>query len=336
MRGTFAYQIALLCGVLFLMTGSAALAIDLNVQITSGGMSSVTVSPGDAVAYQITGELSDDPSEGLAFVLFDLTFSDVATAMPQVSAGATMSAFEIPEGLTNPLPVGFGGTQQGNVLIQVGGAQNTISNTSTYAPYPIGGVVTGIGAYGSPVVIATGSLTAPSTEDTYTLDVGNVLAAVIADGEDGTGEFWAVESAEVGTVGGLSITVQGIPTDPCVINSDCVLANNNCCEWDFCGSVVPGYCDPVVPMMFGDITGTTNNSAPNGAVNLSDVLCTLDGFGLGNLENCANADVAVTQAADCPTGNGVVNLSDILKILDAFGAPSSPTALFMCDCPLNP
>ena len=89
-------------------------------------------------------------------------------------------------------------------------------------------------------------------------------------------------------------------------------------------------------MMFGDITGTTNNSAPNGAVNLSDVLCTLDGFGLGNLENCANADVAVTQAADCPTGNGVVNLSDILKILDAFGAPSSPTALFMCDCPLNP
>ena len=71
-------------------------------------------------------------------------------------------------------------------------------------------------------------------------------------------------------------------------------------------------------------------------MNLTDVVCVLDAFGVGNLENCANADVAIDGVEDCPGGNGVVNLSDILKVLDAFGAPSAPGATLMCDCPMNP
>ena len=117
---------------------------------------------------------------------------------------------------------------------------------------------------------------------------------------------------------------------------DCVLADNNCCLWDNCGGVTAGFCDPGVANMFGDVCGSDFPLPPNGAVNLTDVLCTLNAFGLGNLVNCPNADVAVVGEADCPAGNQVVNLTDILKVLDAFGAPGSPTALFFCACPSNP
>ena len=123
---------------------------------------------------------------------------------------------------------------------------------------------------------------------------------------------------------------------PCGSDTDCVVANDNCCEWDRCGSVTAGFCDPVVAMMYADVAGTSVGSPPNGAVNLTDVLCALDAFGVGNMENCANADVAVVGPADCPSGNGIVNLTDILKVLDAFGAPTSPTATQMCACPLDP
>ena len=122
----------------------------------------------------------------------------------------------------------------------------------------------------------------------------------------------------------------------CVDHVDCVLANNNCCEWDNCGGVTAGFCDPVVPNMFGDVCGADFPEPPNGAVNLTDVLCTLNAFGLGNLGNCPNADVVIVSEPECPGGNGVVNLTDILKVLDAFGAPSSPTASFFCVCPENP
>ena len=123
---------------------------------------------------------------------------------------------------------------------------------------------------------------------------------------------------------------------PCTTHSECVVANNNCCEWDQCGTLVLGLCDPAIPMMYGDVTGALIGAPPNGTVNLTDVLCALDAFGLGNLENCANADIAILGAEDCPQGNGVVNLSDILKLLDTFGAPATPGTVFMCTCPMNP
>ena len=121
----------------------------------------------------------------------------------------------------------------------------------------------------------------------------------------------------------------------CSTDVDCVLAHNNVCDWDDCDEGA-GVCLPAIPNMFGDVCGTDFGVSPNGAVNLTDVLCTLNAFGAGNMINCPNADVAVVGAGDCPGGNGVVNLTDILKVLDAFGAPTAPTAVFFCDCPSNP
>ena len=127
--------------------------------------------------------------------------------------------------------------------------------------------------------------------------------------------------------------VAGIPCDD---DLDCVFANNNCCEWDMCGTITPGLCDPPIPNMYGDLCGADFPLPPNGAVGLTDIICSLNAFGVGNLMNCPNADIASVIPADCPRGNHVVGLTDILKVLDAFGAPSSPTATFFCDCPQNP
>ena len=123
---------------------------------------------------------------------------------------------------------------------------------------------------------------------------------------------------------------------PCGDHVDCVFANDNCCEWDYCGGIVPGYCDPPIPNLFGDVCGADFPLPPNGAVGLTDILCVLNAFGHGNLGNCPNADVVAVTERDCPHGNGIVGLTDILKVLDAFGAPTSPSATYFCDCPLNP
>ena len=122
----------------------------------------------------------------------------------------------------------------------------------------------------------------------------------------------------------------------CSTSADCVIAFDDCCGWDHCGGEFGGYCDVPVPAMYADVCGTDFDRVPNGAVNLTDVLCTLNGFGEGNMANCPNADVAVTERLDCPRGNGIVNLTDILKVLDAFGAPSARGAVLLCDCPANP
>ena len=121
----------------------------------------------------------------------------------------------------------------------------------------------------------------------------------------------------------------------CASHVDCVLHNNNVCEWDACNLEIH-ICHEPISMIFGDICGSDFSVPPNGVVNLTDVLCTLNAFGLGNLVNCPNADVAIVSASECPQGNGVVNLTDILKVLDAFGTPVSPTAILFCDCPANP
>ena len=123
--------------------------------------------------------------------------------------------------------------------------------------------------------------------------------------------------------------------DVCTSDLDCVFLYNSCCGWDNCVEGT-GICDTPIPNMFGDVCGSDFHLPPNGAVNLTDVLCTLNAFGLNNLINCPNADIAVVNASSCPGGNQVVNLTDILRILDAFGAPSAPTATFFCECPTNP
>ena len=123
----------------------------------------------------------------------------------------------------------------------------------------------------------------------------------------------------------------------CVTDMDCVaLDSAGGCAWDHCGGVTPGVCDDPIQSIYGDVCGTDFHLPPNGSVNLTDIICALNAFGLDNMINCPNADIAIRYASECPEGNGIVNLSDILAVLNAYGAPVNPTAIFLCDCPLNP
>jgi len=193
-------------------TSVAGQLSSLSVSVESGGSNAVIVGPGDAVPYTVVGILSDDFNEGLALVGFDLDFdggnlaqADSPTGDPNSGCENPMIHFTKPWGLTNP--AGYGGTIITGDLIQVGGAQNTILNTTP--PFPIGTVLTGVAQPGGcgPTIVVTGTLTAPGAPGTYTLALENLFANVILDGETNDGTFWATQAAAVGIVTNLTIEV---------------------------------------------------------------------------------------------------------------------------------
>ncbi len=176
---------------------------DLSLAVHSAGVSSVTVAAGDSVSYRVVGELSDAQNEGLALFCFDLDFSGGPLAPAATPTRGPLLQFAAPRGVNNP--AGFGGTPVNGGLVQVGGGQNTIRNV--FAPVPIGQVVTGVGAPGSPAVLVEGTVTAPMTPGLYVLSASDLVANVIRAGEDGSGSFWAVEAAGVGSMSALTIEV---------------------------------------------------------------------------------------------------------------------------------
>lgn len=186
-----------------------AFATNLNLRLQSGGVSFITVAPGTQVAWTMVGELSDNANEGLALFSVDLSWSG-GTLLPAAAPTSNpMLNFARPAGVTNP--AGFGGTPSAGRLLQVGGAQNTIN--STFAPYPIGAVITGVGWPGQPVALATGQLTAPPQPGIYSLSASNLVANVIRQGETGT-PFWRVERAPAGNMTFLVVQVAGDAADP--------------------------------------------------------------------------------------------------------------------------
>ena len=198
------------------LAGSAA-ASDLDLAAQSGGAASVEVFPGAAVPYEVVGELGDGRSEGLALVLFDLSFSGGPLGAADAPSTAPMESFASPLGLSNP--AGFGGTPAGGDLIQVGGGQNTIRNV--FAPQPSGSVVVGVAQPGAPEVLVTGTLTAPAEPGTYVLSISNPIANVIRAGETGT-PFWRVEAAGEGVLSPLEVIVLD-----CGTSTYCVGAPNS-------------------------------------------------------------------------------------------------------------
>jgi hypothetical protein len=186
---------------------TSAFATNLNVRVQSGGSSSVTVPPGATVNWAVVGELSDNLNLGLALFSVDLAWSGGPLAPAANPTSGPMVNFARPAGLTNP--AGFGGTVLGGQLRQVGGAQNTINNT--FAPFPLGTVITGVAASGAPVTLASGQLTAPVTPGSYTLTPSGVVANVIRQGETGT-PFWHVDRANAGTVQSLVVQVSSSVT----------------------------------------------------------------------------------------------------------------------------
>jgi hypothetical protein len=188
----------------FLLTGAVAgQATDLNLRIKSREQETVTVHPGATVPYVVVGELSDAQNQGLALFSFDLEFSGGPLAPALSPVGAPMSLFAVPAGISNPQ--GFGGAATNGRLVQVGGAQNTINNT--FAPYPLGDVLTGVGLPGQPVVLVAGRLQAPETPGVFTLAPTAIVANVIATGATGD-PVWRVEAAGSGAVVPLTVVVQ--------------------------------------------------------------------------------------------------------------------------------
>lgn len=189
---------------LLLAAAAPVLATNLDLRVESGGLTTVTVSPGATVPYDVVGALRDDASDGLAGFSFDLAFSGGPLVPADEPASAPMLSFDRPDGLTNP--AGFGGTVVMGRLVQVGGAQNTIANT--FAPYPSGNVVTDVAQLGQPVVLVSGQLTAPTTPGSYVLAASKVVANVIRQGATGV-PFWPVDKATPGKLTPLVVQVAG-------------------------------------------------------------------------------------------------------------------------------
>jgi hypothetical protein len=159
------------------------------------------------VNYQIVGTLTDSLNDGLALWGSDLAMAPSVLLSP-ATPGASMGNFVCPQGINNPpCATGYGGTQSGNNLLQIGGGQNTIKNVIGNAPFPIGMVTEGVAQ--SQVVLATGSVTMPAAVGVYTLSLSNVFANEINDGQIlANGAFFATSASGVGTVGSLAITVE--------------------------------------------------------------------------------------------------------------------------------
>ncbi len=185
--------------------GATASASDLNLSIEASGQNAVTVSPGEIVTYNVVGELSDSLNEGLALFAIDLTMPGVTLTQAGAPVSANMQQFNLPLGLTNP--AGFGGTQTGATLKQVGGMQNTFKNT--FAPVPTGSVITGIAQPGTTETLVSGQVQMPTASGTYVLDASNVLANVIRQGQTGI-PAWFVDKANAGNVTPLTVTVEAL------------------------------------------------------------------------------------------------------------------------------
>ncbi|MCP4544089.1 MAG: C-type lectin domain-containing protein, partial [Chloroflexi bacterium] len=177
----------------------------LNVQVTSGGINSVTVTPGMTVSYDVRGQLDDINNEGLAGFALDLSFDGGDLTQADAASGSFVN-FAAPLGYNNP--DGFGGTVIGGDLVQVGGAQNTINYTG--GDGPTGSVITDLAH--SEEVMVTGTLTAPTTSGVYTLSLSNLVATTINDGETGS-PVWRCEPTTAGSIGDLTITVQCVDSD---------------------------------------------------------------------------------------------------------------------------
>ena len=226
--------------------GSAAWGTDLHVAVRDdAGRSAITVGPGCEVAYQVVGELSDAANDGLALMIFDLTFDGGPLTPANEPSELPMVNFAPPYGFSNP--AGYGGTSIGGNLIQVGGAQNVVGHgfwpcvekddcprgsncddgvCTALSGLPVGAVITGVGWPGSEVTAATGTLTAPTTPGTYTLQVANIVANVLALGATGD-PFWITYSAGVGTLVNLSITVDAGASCH-EVEQPCCLAGGGC------------------------------------------------------------------------------------------------------------
>ena len=228
--------LAMLTALAVVCCASSAGATDLTltIQLTDSGGTPIgcgsNVGPGETAYYRVLGELSDATNQGLALFGFDLSISGPAAIMLStegpVTAGTNMANFVDPLGLNNP--AGFGGTPSSDDLLQIGGGQNTILDSSTNGIPPDGNVDLNLALLGSPEVLASGSIVMPATQGTYTLSIpsnyssGQGFANVVTSSATGS-PFWEVEA--VGTVTANTCDILVVPGDPPVIQTAKSLVN---------------------------------------------------------------------------------------------------------------
>ena len=260
---------------------SVAVGATFTVQIEPA---TALVAPGASVNYQIKGVVSNDGNLGLAIFGVDVT-TDTGLAQPQASAGASMGSFVKNDGITNP--AGYGGTVSGADLLQIGGGQNTIGNDGVlpHPAYPIGVVVENV-ALGTEIVLAEGTITAPTAPGTYAVSLANPFASVlVAD----TGTFYTVApaTASVGAIGSMQLDVSAAL--PALVSSDpdgdngplktlCRM-QNNCITLTFDGAVDAVGVPAIVLTAGGSDLGSSFTAAFDGAV----VTVTETGAVLSNL-----------------------------------------------------
>ncbi len=177
---------------------------DIELSVLSHGAAGISVGPGGAFSYEIVGALSNASSQGLAGFAFDLGLQGGPLDAP-ASAPTAVSSFVFPAGLSNPN--GFGGLIDDGVLRQIGGLQNTFGGNCcpVGGELPSGDVVTGIG--NEPIVLATGTATAPEQLGTFALIPQNILANVLISGP-GAENQWQTQAAGAGPAAALIITVE--------------------------------------------------------------------------------------------------------------------------------
>jgi hypothetical protein len=189
------------------LVGSLMCAVGVNAQTTV----TLELKSDTTDAYYIEATITGgDASEGLALWGADVQMTGGVPS--QMACPGAMSSFEVNDGLNNP--AGYGGTYDTvDTLLQVGGAQNTINNPGPTPPYPVGAVVTGIGA--TTITVATGTC----DNATDTMDLLNCFANVIIGGE--TGPVYAVSAADVTCVG-TAVPCFGGLAAATVLNADSV------------------------------------------------------------------------------------------------------------------
>lgn len=307
-----------------------ASASDLDIRIESGGQTNITVSPGQTISFDVIGELTDASSEGLALFSIDLSLPGATLTPVSTPATAAMMNFAAPLGMTNP--AGFGGTQDGAGLKQVGGMQNTFKNS--FAPQPSGTVIPGIAQLGSPEVLAQGSFNAPTVSGNYSLSASNVLANVIRAGETGA-PTWLCDAAGVGSVAGLDVNVESLSQSP----SSLSLSAGGTVTFSLDGGLMsagdiyflvgsasgtsPGFViDGLLIDLNYDSFTTYLITHPNAAP-YSGTMGVLDGFGLGSASLSPAAGAAPSLAGATlhhafvvMEPNGVVSLASNATSLD--------------------
>lgn len=191
----------ILIAVLCLTTDASADTFTVNIVLPAGN----AATPGEPLPIEVRGTLSNDDPGNDGLCLFSVDFAldgpqsvslgDVLLLGPP--SDGSMDSFVQPLGFDT----GYDGVPVGDLLLQAGGAQNTIGNNPAAEPfigYPSAEFIDFDVAHTEQVLLE-GTLTLPedAAQGTYILSVQNVLANLLTAGQ--TAEPFGVYAVEVAT-----------------------------------------------------------------------------------------------------------------------------------------